>query len=313
MTTYDLVVPTVGRPSLDRLLRSLVDAGARPGRVVVVDDRRAGAAPLAVDTPLPVTVVHSGGRGPAAARNTGVAALGEAAPWIVFLDDDVEVEPGWGDALAADLEQAHHVATVSAVITVPLPSGRRPTDWERNTARLERARDITADMAVRREAFDDVGGFDERFPRAYREDSDLVLRLRDRGWRGAQGSRRTRHPVRPAGFFASVRQQAGNADHARMRRRHGRDYRRRLGEGRDSWPGQLLTTLAAVAAPLLWPRRRRLAALAAAVWLVSTLRFAWARVQPGPRDPAEVARMGVTSALIPPVAVAHRAAGWVSR
>ena len=37
-------------------------------------------------------------------------------------------------------------------------------------------------LLVRKEAFDEVGGFDERFPVAY-NDVDFCLRLRERGWR----------------------------------------------------------------------------------------------------------------------------------
>ena len=53
-------------------------------------------------------------------------------------------------------------------------------------------------MAVRRTALEAIGGFDERFDRAYREDTDLALRLLDAGWDLIVGSRRVRHPVRPA-------------------------------------------------------------------------------------------------------------------
>ena len=69
----------------------------------------------------------------------------------------------------------------------------------------------------RRAALDDVGGFDERFPRAYREDADLGLRLAAAGWQIVRGQRRVRHPVGPADRWVSVRKQAGNADDALMR------------------------------------------------------------------------------------------------
>ncbi|WP_343244762.1 glycosyltransferase, partial [Streptomyces sp. SID11385] len=52
----------------------------------------------------PVTLLRSGGRGPAAARNTGFAATG--APWVVFLDDDVRVGAEWAGLLAEDLTRA---------------------------------------------------------------------------------------------------------------------------------------------------------------------------------------------------------------
>lgn len=79
-------------------------------------------------------------------------------------------------------------------------------------------------MAYRTEVLRRVGGFDERFPRAHREDADLALRLLDAGWRIRRGRRTTLHPVRPASRWASVGKQRGHADDALMRRLHGPDW-----------------------------------------------------------------------------------------
>ncbi|KAB2358083.1 D-glycero-alpha-D-manno-heptose-1,7-bisphosphate 7-phosphatase, partial [Actinomadura montaniterrae] len=54
------------------------------------------------------------------------------------------------------------------------------------------------------------------------------------------------------------------------------------------------------------------AALAAGAWTVSTARFALQRVRPGPRTPGEALKMAVTSAVIPPAAVAHRIRGLLT-
>jgi histidinol-phosphate phosphatase family protein len=61
-------------------------------------------------------------------------------------------------------------------------------------------------------------------------------------------------------------------------------------------------------------RRRRVAAVAAGGWLALTVQFALRRFLPGPHTVAQAARMALTSALIPPVAVWHRLAGeWTHR
>ncbi|MEW2353848.1 HAD-IIIA family hydrolase [Spirillospora sp. NPDC029432] len=253
--SYSVVVPTIGRPSLRTLLRTLLNslaaaAGADgPRAIIVVDDRPEPGAPL----PLPpevderVEVLRSGGRGPAAARNAGWRAA--TTEWVVFLDDDVVIAQGWAAELAADLAAVPAGAGGSqGRLTVPLPAGRRPTDWERNTAGLERASWITADMAYRRAVLAECGGFDERYGRAYREDADLALRAMDAGHRLVRGTRRVTHPVRPAGFWASVRAQAGNADDVLMKRVHGRDWRARAGEGRGRFRRHLLTTTAGTTA-----------------------------------------------------------------
>ncbi|MFE9773198.1 glycosyltransferase [Streptomyces sp. NPDC005931] len=309
---YAVVVPTLGRPSLGVCLRALAASeGPGPVRVVVVDDRPDPAGtPLTAAVPPSLRsrtlVVPGGGRGPAAARNTGWRAAGDV-PWIVFLDDDVVPGPTWADDLALDLAGAS-VATagIGARIEVPLPADRRPTDWERGTAGLAGARWITADMAYRRPALESAGGFDERFRRAFREDADLALRMLDAGWTLAEGRRTTRHPVRPAGRWVSVRLQAGNADDVLMARLHGRGWWRRAGASRGRLPAHLAVTCTGLAA-LGWALagRPRAAGVCAAGWLAGTAEFALARIVPGPRTRDEVVTMVLTSAAIPPVAAWH--------
>ncbi len=55
-----------------------------------------------------------------------------------------------------------------------------------------------------------VGGFDERFPRAYREDSDLALRIILEGNEIVQGSGDRTHPVAKSTLMSSVKAQIGN-------------------------------------------------------------------------------------------------------
>ncbi|WUI04050.1 HAD-IIIA family hydrolase [Spirillospora sp. NBC_00431] len=336
--SYTVVIPTIGRPSLRVTLHALLTAlrngpGPAPHEIIVVDDRPSPGAPL----PLPesagphpcggttprtprngpeVKVIRSGGRGPAAARNAGWRDA--ATEWIAFLDDDVVPGPDWPAGLAADLAGLPpDVAGCQGRVTVPLPSDRAATDWERNTAALASADWITADMAYRRGVLAELGGFDERFRRAYREDADLALRALDAGHRLVPGGRRVTHPVRPAGFWASARAQAGNADDVLMWRVHGRHWRLRAGEGRGLLRRHALTTaagqlaLAVVPAALRDRRAAAAACVAGGVWAALTARFAYERIRPGPRTPGEAATMLVTSAVIPPVAIWHRLRGLV--
>lgn len=325
---YAVVIPSVGRDSLAQLLHDLADQPQpRPEEVVVVDDRPVGAQALTLpglDT-VGVRVVRGFGRGPAAARNLGWQVT--RAPWVAFLDDDVRLPSGWTARLAEDLESlGPRDAASQGRIEVPLPADRRPTDWERATAGLETASWATADMAYRREALQQVHGFDERFPRAYREDADLALRVRHAGWQLQQGRRRVLHPPRTVAPATSVRVQRGNADDALMRRLHGPQWRSVAETGQGRLPWHVATTtcgLAAVVALALarTPRDmtgsaacsrllRRTAAGAAMGWLALTADFAWRRIEPGPRTREEVTTMVWTSAAIPPVALGHRLAGW---
>ncbi|CAL9637210.1 glycosyltransferase [Streptomyces sp. enrichment culture] len=321
---YAVVVPTLVRDTLADCLAALAAAtGPDPDEIVLVDDRPGtDADPGALEHPLSVlgdlrertVVLRSGGRGPAAARNTGIRAVG--APWTAFLDDDVQVGPHWCDQLVQDLaEAAPDTGAVQGVIAVPLPGERRPTDWERGTAGLAQARWITADMAYRTDVLKQVAGFDERFTRAFREDADLALRVLDAGWRIRRGRRTTRHPVRPAARWVSLKQQRGNADDALMRRLHGPDWWAKAVAPRGRIRRHAAITAAGTAAlALAAAGRPRAAALAGAGWAAGTAEFAWARIAPGPRTRHEVTTMLVTSALIPPAATWHRLSGlWRHR
>ncbi|MBA2446349.1 MAG: HAD-IIIA family hydrolase, partial [Nocardioidaceae bacterium] len=317
-----VVVPTIGRRSLRVLLEALSDGvGPAPAAVIVVDDRhgpRGGGRPAGqlVETLADLDiaglrVVSSGGGGPARARNLGWRLAN--TEWVSFLDDDVIPDHDWRRRLAADLAAAEAgTAGIQGRVRVPLPTERRPTDWERATAGLASARWITADMTYRRSALSAVGGFDERFPRAFREDADLGLRVSTAQGTLTTGRRWVTHPVRPTGDWISLRQQRGNADDLLMRRLHGTTWRHRVGAPTGRRSRHLSLVAAAVAAAgFSATRRPRLAGWAALGWSAGTVEFAVARIAPGPRDWPELRRMLTTSAVIPFAATWHTAAGAV--
>jgi histidinol-phosphate phosphatase family protein len=307
-----IVVPTIGRASLLDLIAALNDSpGISPAEVIIVDDRPSSAPALLLPvSTVPLTLLRSGGRGPAAARNVGWRSA--TARWICFLDDDVVPADGWLAALKGDLAAADADGAVGSQgrIEVPVPSRRRLTDDERRTERLAGAQWITADLAYRRSALVQVGGFDERFPRAYREDSDLALRVTRAGGRIDWGTRRSIHPVAPSSMLSAVRAQVGNADDALMRRKHGRGWRTAIGEGRGRIAAHAVTTAAALTAVLgVLTRRARPARLGAAVWVAMTTEFWLRRYLSGPRGLFWAVRLLITSVVIPPVAVRHRIHG----
>ncbi|GAB3300213.1 HAD-IIIA family hydrolase [Parasphingorhabdus pacifica] len=315
MPVYSVVIPTMGRDSLRAVLDALeAGRGPDPAEVVVVDDRPVPEVPLRLpDSRLSTRLLHSFGRGPAGARNTGWRAV--RTEWIVFLDDDVIPGSRWRAQLCRDLDVGRDVAACQGRIVVPVPGHRKPTDNERGTACLVEAWWITADMAYRRSSLMATGGFDEDFPRAFREDADLALRVQETGYRLVTGERITYHPVRAAGFLASVHAQRGNADNATMRRKHGRRWRWRTGEGAGRLVQHLLTTGAAGVALAIGgsskPTLRRIGRAAGALWCALTAEFALRRIRQGPATPAELARMVVTSVLIPPAACLHRTRGEI--
>lgn len=277
-------------------------------------------------------VVRSAGRGPAAARNLGWQA--GASPWVVFLDDDVAPDATWAAELARDLLDAQRagdpVAAVQGRLVVALPTDRRPTDREREVAGLVDAPWISADIALRRDVLETVGGFDERFPRAYREDAELALRVIGTGRTVRWGGRQSRHPTTPAPWYHSVRRQLGNVDDALVTALHGPDWRTRAGSPPGRRRRHVAVTAAGVGALAGVALTRRTdgrarrtvghaaIVLGSSVWAGGVGELAWHRILEGPRDRREVATMLSTSALLPPTATLASLAGalwarWLTR
>lgn len=210
----DLVVVCVAYhpgPELAAFAASLAGATTRTVRLVVVDN---GSDPTVVDAIAAehgAEVVRTGenlGYGRAANR----AAAGAAEPWLVVANPDVVWHPGSLDALLAAAERHPRAGALGpAVLNVDgsvypsareLPSLRQGAGhallarvWPGNPwtrayqARQEstRATERTAGwlsgscLLLRREAFEAVGGFDERYFMFF-EDLDLGERLGRAGW-----------------------------------------------------------------------------------------------------------------------------------
>ncbi len=157
-----------------------------PWEVVVADNGSSdGSAELARrwadEHPGFHVVDASERRGPSAARNAGArAASGEM---LAFCDADDVVQPGWLAACAAALAGADAVAGYFDFWSL---NGGRPAPAQAASTRqlgfLPAA--LGANLAVRRRAFDAVGGFAEEL--ATGEDIDLSWRLQLAGFRFAE-------------------------------------------------------------------------------------------------------------------------------
>jgi len=182
MHSATVVIPTHGRPrQLERLLTS-----AGPGLdVVVVDDGSDAYTSVAPTFPeVRWECIERGG--PAAARNHGWRrATGEV---VVFVDDDVVVEPDTVERLVAELRDRDCDALGARID--PLEPGRLVADFmhaehlvSHKVVDGEVRWLVTACVAVRRSVLDEVGGFDDHLRHAGGEDADLSLRLRAGGYR----------------------------------------------------------------------------------------------------------------------------------
>lgn len=308
-----VVVPTHGRPVLlARCLLALREQSLDRWRyeIIVVSDGRdeETQALLAAITSQTAAVVRyfslPRARGPAAARNAGWHAA--RAPVVAFTDDDTIPARDW---LAKGLRAM--TADVEAVwgrVVVPLPSD--PTDYEFDTGHLAHAGFVTANCFCRRSALERVGGFDERFRLAWREDSDLFFSLlAGNGTVQPAPAAIVVHPVRQAPWGISVLQQRKAEFNALLYKKHPRLYRKHI---QATPPWHYYAIVAALALALIGALTSSvLASFGIAGWLVLTGEFCRRRLAATSRAAPHVAEMIVTSALIPPLAVFWRLHGAV--
>lgn len=186
-----IIVPVYnGEPSLARCLSACVAAqDSRHHELIVVDNGSTdGSAAIAsgfgarvIDCPGP--------SGPGAARNAGAA--GTAADVLVFVDADVEVSPLAVAQLAAHFEADPQVAAVFGSYD-DRPGSENFLSQYKNLLHHfthqhgnREARTFWAGCgAVRKNAFDELGGFDQhRYPKPSIEDIELGFRLHSHGYR----------------------------------------------------------------------------------------------------------------------------------
>ena len=200
--SIDVVVPVHGGWELTRRCLETLASQTVHHRVLVVDNASPDDTARRVREEWPdVTLVPmEGNHGYAAAVNAGTAA-GEGDA-VVVLNNDVEADPDFLERLVAPLAADRRLGMTTPLLLRP---GRQKVDgaglvadatlaaWPRLQGRPTADADVAdgvhagpsgAAGAFRREALEQVGGFDERIF-MYGEDLDAVLRLRAAGWEAA--------------------------------------------------------------------------------------------------------------------------------
>lgn len=190
-------------------VQSLMADGVRD--VVVVDNGSGDGsmAALAAACPAARAIVAGRNLGYGGAANLGLRTT--SAEYVIVCNPDLVAQPGAVTALAAVLDERPEVAVAGPMLREPsgvvYPSGREfpgmgeaighgfvglfwgGNPWTRRYRRIgqeqHRAREADwvsgAFLFLRRQAFEDVGGFDERYF-MYAEDVDLCWRLHRAGW-----------------------------------------------------------------------------------------------------------------------------------
>lgn len=192
---------------------------------------------------------------------------------------------------------------------IDVPLRPRPTDYERDAAGLAHAEFATANCFVRRAALERVGGFDERFTRAWREDADLMFALREHAGPIVEAeAARIVHPVRPARWGTSIGQQSKVYFDALLYKKHRVTYRRHI-RPTPPW-NYYAAVLFALGALGCFALGWRAAGIACAlVWAAITAAFCIKRLRGTQLTPSHVAEMIVTSIAIPPVSLYWRLRG----
>ncbi len=316
-----VIVSHNNAPDLPACLQSL--AGESPAAVVVVDNASADDSVEVARRGGARVVARSDNGGYSVAVNCGVAET--HTPVVVILNPDSTVVPGALGHLAAVLAGAPAVGAVGPQVRNPdgtvYPSRRTfPSVWtaaahgflglfwrDNPLSRRYRMADDDTDtprvvdwvsgsaMAVRREAFDSVAGFDPGYF-LYVEDVDFCWRLWQEGWVVAY------HPgaavVHVGGTSSSARPYSLLVEHHRSMLRF--ELVRRRGRRGLTWP---------VVVAGVWARAATALAVRAATGPPPQLRGgrAWRVAEERPLRRSELAERSRRGATARPMG---KAAGW---
>jgi glycosyltransferase involved in cell wall biosynthesis len=185
---FTVVVPTKDRAAMLRTCLAALRAElAEHDELVVVDSASTDREQVAeVASSYRARLVRSDRAGASLARNLGWHEA--ERDLVAFVDDDVRVHPGWAAALVSGFDDGH-VGFVTGGVVVPdsQAGAERPVAVTSRTERtplhpgVDGDLGASANLAVRRSALADVGGFDERLGpgtwAASAEDLDLFDRL----------------------------------------------------------------------------------------------------------------------------------------
>jgi succinoglycan biosynthesis protein ExoM len=199
-----VLIASMGRPQLAATLKSIAAARLPAGeslQIVVADDsaeKSAASLVAGLDLPIAVRVLAVASRNVAVARNACLdAAKGE---WLIFVDDDEIVEPGWleGHVSAANDFAADAVfGPVFPIYPTTTPDwfvAANPLfqDWGWNEDGRTTARGRTGNTLIRRSALGDLR-FNPDYGRTGGEDDEFFLRFAGKGRRMVLTSRARAH------------------------------------------------------------------------------------------------------------------------
>lgn len=193
-----IIVSYNKRDDIARCLESVKQTAHPSFEVIVVDNASTdGSANVAAGFPDVITISADVNLGFGGGCNLGASR--SRSEYLVFLNPDTVVDPGWLDALIRPLDQRPPVGLVTAKIlmlndpkrintcgnTVHLTGLTLCRGLGASSESFDREGEVDAvsgaAFAIRRDVFQSLGGFDESMF-LYMEDTDLSLRARLAGW-----------------------------------------------------------------------------------------------------------------------------------
>lgn len=203
--TFSVILPTYHRNELlakclDCLKPGVQTLSAEQYEVIVTDDGRTATAEQLIQEQYPwVKWVAGPCKGPAANRNNG--AKFAQGKWLVFTDDDCLPDVEW-------LEAYSKVTTGTALALEGAihPLGDPDQDLAECPVNLTGGCFWSANIAIQRKLFEEIGGFDHNYPLAAHEDQDLKLRIEGCTAIAFVADAKVLHPVRVSNLKESLSQ-----------------------------------------------------------------------------------------------------------
>lgn len=195
-----IIVNYNGRNYLEMYLSSLLSTLTQDDEILLIDNASTDGSAEYVEQAFPQVQVirNQANRGFGQANNQG--ARQTAGKHLVFLNPDTRVDPSWLEALVEALEGDPQAGlATSRILLMACPERINTCGNEIHYTGLTLCRGMGMDrdvfdeagevdavsgaaFAVRREVFEELGGFDERFF-LYLEDTDLSWRARLAGYK----------------------------------------------------------------------------------------------------------------------------------
>lgn len=192
---FSVIIPTLRGDHLKKVIASLNNQSFKDFEVVIVDSKESRGLELEKMCFFPLKYVLDQSAGAVRARNIGIAQSNGKV--IAFTDDDCQPDPDWLEN-AKKIFQSRNIVGIEGSIYSDESKMGDPNYRLVTNKGFEGLGFMTANLFIRREVLEKIGGFDERFDKPhFREDTDLAWRAQKYGEIPFSHDVRVYHPPQP--------------------------------------------------------------------------------------------------------------------